>query len=93
MACKGMVILSQTFFPGWKASVDGRETSLYEAYGALQGVVVDAGAHRIDFRYRPASVYLGGLLTGSGLLAVLVLAVRSGSRHLPPATNGSKMVP
>lgn len=74
MACKGMIILSQTFFPGWEASVDGHRASLYEAYGALQGVVADSGSHRIEVRYRPFTVYWGGVLTSLGLVAALLLA-------------------
>jgi hypothetical protein len=75
MACKGMIILSQTFFPGWEASVDGHQASLYEAYGVLQGVAVDSGSHRIEVRYRPAAVYWGGALTSLGLVAALLLAL------------------
>jgi hypothetical protein len=76
MACRGMIVLSQTFFPGWKAEVDGRRGRLYEAYGVLQGVVVDAGSHRIEFRYRPASVYWGASLTILGIAMALLLAMR-----------------
>lgn len=74
MACKGMLILSETFFPGWVAAIDGRPAAIYEAYGALRGVVVDAGAHRIEFRYRPRMVYWGAFLTGLGVAAALALA-------------------
>ena len=77
MACKGMVIASETFYPGWEAAIDGRPAVIYEAYGALRGVVVDAGAHRIEFRYRPMSVYWGALLTALGLTGALGLAIFS----------------
>jgi hypothetical protein len=76
MACRGMIVLSQTFFPGWKAYVDGRREPLYEAYGVLQGVVVDGGPHRIEIRYRPASVYWGASITALGLAMALLLAMR-----------------
>jgi hypothetical protein len=42
-ACKGMVIVSETFFPGWKASVDSRRAPILEVDGALRAVAVDAG--------------------------------------------------
>jgi hypothetical protein len=74
MRCRGMVNLSDTWFPGWKATVDGRETPVYETYGVLRGVVVDAGRHRIEFTYRPATVLWGGLLTFAGLLGMLAAA-------------------
>ncbi len=73
MACKGMVILGDTFFPGWKATVDGQPAVIHEAYGVVRGVVVAAGAHEVDFRYRPWPVYLGAALTtlGLGILGAL----------------------
>ena len=50
---------ADTYFPGWVATVDGQPAPVYEAYGFLRGVVVEAGAHRIEMRYRPKSVYWG----------------------------------
>jgi hypothetical protein len=75
MACKGMVIASETFFPGWVATSDGRPTPVYEADGALRGLVVDAGTHRVEFHYRPLTAYLGALLTALGVTGALLLAL------------------
>jgi hypothetical protein len=75
MACRGMVIASETDFPGWEATVDGRATPIYEAYGALRGVVVEAGTHRIEMHYRPRMAYAGGLLSAAGFAAAIVLAL------------------
>ena len=71
MACKGMVILSETFFPGWQATVDGQAATIYEADGTLRGIVVEAGAHHIDMHYRPISVYAGAGITALSLLCAL----------------------
>lgn len=68
MRCRGMVILSETYFPGWRATVDGRSTAIYAANGFVRGVVVEQGVHRIEMVYRPASVMVGALLTLAGLL-------------------------
>jgi hypothetical protein len=59
MACDGMVVLSDTFFPGWRARVDGRAAGILEVNGAMRGVLVPKGVHTVTMRYRPASVYLG----------------------------------
>ncbi|HTM47620.1 MAG TPA: hypothetical protein VL285_03010 [Bryobacteraceae bacterium] len=74
LSCRGMVIDSDTFFPGWEASVDGKPAAVYEAYGFLRGVVAEAGRHRIELRYRPKSVYQGAVLTALGLLGTCLLA-------------------
>ncbi len=76
LACKGMVILTDTWFPGWRARVDGRPARIHEAYAAVRGVVVEGGAHRVEFVYRPGSVMAGGALTALACLAAAVCARR-----------------
>lgn len=66
MACKGLVVVSDTFFPGWSTEVDGTAADIYEVNGAMRGVVVDRGKHTITMRYRPGSFYLAIALTLSG---------------------------
>lgn len=74
MRCKGMVIAGEAYFPGWKATVDGAEAPVYEAYTFLRGVVADRGRHRIEMRYRPASVFWGAWMSGLGVLAACLMA-------------------
>ena len=71
MACDGMVILSDTFYPGWRARVDHRPAEIYEVNGAMRGVAVPRGTHTITMRYRPVSVYLGAALSLAGILGAL----------------------
>jgi len=75
MACRGMVILTDTYAPGWSATVDGQDTPIYEAYTLVRGVVVPAGAHTVNFVYRPASVFWGAGLTAGATLASLALTI------------------
>jgi hypothetical protein len=88
MACPGTVVVSETFFPGWKAAVDGREAPVREMFGAVQGVDVPAGQHRVELNYRPISVFLGAAMTALGLLCALALAFISPGRLIskPRAT-------
>lgn len=75
MRCRGMLVLADTYYPGWEAEVDGRPARIWAAYGAVRGVVVEAGRHEVLFRYRPLSVYGGGVLTGVGLVAAMLITV------------------
>jgi uncharacterized membrane protein YfhO len=73
MNCRGMVILADTYFPGWQATVDGRPAAILETDGALRGIVAEAGAHTIELTYTPASVRNGAIaalagLAGAGLI-------------------------
>mgnify|MGYP004702548259 CR=1 FL=1 len=74
MGCRGMVVAGETAFPGWEATTDGKPARIWEPYGFLRGVVVDAGRHRIDMRYRPRSVTWGAACTAFGLFGVVALA-------------------
>lgn len=72
LSCRGMVLLTDTWFPGWRATVDGKAARIYEAYGGVRGVMVDGGTHVIEMRYRPMSVYFGGGMTVLAALITLV---------------------
>ncbi len=74
MKCAGMVILGDAFYPGWEATVDGAPVMIWEAYGFVRGVVAPAGAHQIEMRFRPGSLYVGGALFVLGLLLTAGLA-------------------
>jgi uncharacterized membrane protein YfhO len=72
MECRGMVIVTDSFFPGWRATVDGKSTPIYEVDGGVRGIVVEKGAHEIDMKYRPWTVFGGGAMT---LLAAAIVAL------------------
>jgi hypothetical protein len=73
MSCDGMVVLSDNFYPGWYADLDGHPAVIHEVDWALRGVLVPRGTHAITFRYRPRSVFLGAALTFAGMLGAAVL--------------------
>jgi uncharacterized membrane protein YfhO len=67
------VIVSDTFYPGWQATVDGKPATIHEVYGAFRGVVAEAGEHTIEMRYRPFSVLLGAVVSAAALLVASAL--------------------
>lgn len=72
-----LLVLTRSWDPGWEATIDGARVPLLRAQLGLQAVVVPAGDHRIELRYRPASFRIGLALSAAGLLAVLALALSS----------------
>ncbi len=72
MACDGIAVYSSAVLPGWEATVDGKPAQILEAYGKLLAVNVPAGRHTIEFRYAPRSVWLGALLSLTGLITVAI---------------------
>jgi uncharacterized membrane protein YfhO len=75
LACAGMIVLSDTYYPGWRARVDHQPAQIYEVNGAMRGVVVPKGVHTLTMRYRPVSVYLGAALSLLGIAAALTMRV------------------
>lgn len=74
LGCSGLVILTDSWFPGWRATVDGKPVGIQEVDGGVRGVVVELGMHVIDMKYRPWSVIIGCALT---LLAAAVVVIVS----------------
>lgn len=73
LKCGGRVVAGDPWFQGWRAWVDGKRVRIQEYEGVLRAVPVAAGHHRIEFQYRPGSVYWGTILSVLGvLLGVLI---------------------
>lgn len=62
------LVLSEMWFPGWHAEIDGRELPIYRANYLFRGLVVPAGTHTIRMSYRPTSALVGASITGLALL-------------------------
>jgi hypothetical protein len=73
LSCAAMVVVSDTYFPGWRARVDGKAAEIYQVNAAMRGIVVPGGLHTVTMRYRPASVIWGALLTLAGILGAVAL--------------------
>ena len=78
---RGLVVLSDVHFPGWRATVDGRDAAIERVDYLLRGVAVGPGTHRIVMEYRPWSWRAGWIVS---LLAALGLLVMwKGARRWP----------
>jgi hypothetical protein len=67
----GLLVLSDTWFPGWKATLDGSDVPLHRVDYVMRGVPLPAGRHTVEFRYEPLSWTIGRLSSLLGLIAVL----------------------
>ncbi len=70
---EGILFVSDTFFPGWKAYIDGKETEILQADYAFRGVVVPEGKHVVKFIYRPDSFFRGVKISLLSLVALVGL--------------------
>jgi hypothetical protein len=69
----GLLVASETHYPGWEAWVDDRPVPIHRVDIALRGVVVPDGAHRVRMEFRPAILWisLGISLATAALLALM----------------------
>jgi hypothetical protein len=76
-----LVVLAESWFPGWSARVDGKAAAVVEADGAFLGVVVGPGEHTIALAFhRPGIAAVGRIITGLTLAVCLLLLWRPGRR-------------
>jgi hypothetical protein len=55
----GLLVLTDTFYPGWRATVDGVEQPIIRANFLFRGIMVRAGQHHVELRYHPWSFQIG----------------------------------
>jgi hypothetical protein len=68
----GTLRLSDTYYPGWKAYVDGKETGILKADRIFRAVSLDPGKHLVRFVYDPLSFKLGLWVSGSTMLGLFI---------------------
>lgn len=72
LAANGWLVLTNTFYPGWRVEVDGREATLLRGDYLFQTVPLTAGRHRVRFEFRNRAQRRGAWITLAGVLAVLL---------------------
>jgi hypothetical protein len=68
----GLLVLSENYYPGWRAMVDGAPARILRVNYNLRAVVLSAGKHHVRFVFSPRSFYIGLLIS---VLAAAALAV------------------
>ena len=76
------LVLADTWFPGWEATVGDAPAPILRANHAFRAVRLERGTHVVRFEYRPRSVRLGLVTTIAG--AVLVAGLLVIGRRRPP---------
>lgn len=64
----GYLLLSEVYYPGWRAAIDGRDVELERADYLITAMPLPAGSHRIAYFYDPSSFRIGMWSTAFSLL-------------------------
>jgi hypothetical protein len=69
----GFLILSENYYPSWKAYVDGVEAQIYRANYLFRALYLEEGEHEVEFVFDSATYRVGK--TSTLLTSVLLLAI------------------
>jgi hypothetical protein len=83
---EGLLVLRDSWYPGWMAFVDGKRIPISRINGCFRGVIVPAGEHKIRFLYRPILVYVSGAVS---LLTTLLIMYFSLQKSSAPRTEST----
>jgi hypothetical protein len=63
-----LLLISIPYFPGWHATIEGRQLPVLRVDHALSGAIVPAGEHQLDFEFRSEWLKTGAMVSLLGLL-------------------------
>jgi Bacterial membrane protein YfhO len=82
-----ILVVSEIFYPGWQANVDGAPTEILLTDYLLRGVVLPPGKHVVEMRYQAPAARNGAIISGLALCVLLALLtsaylMRNGREHV-----------
>jgi uncharacterized membrane protein YfhO len=71
-----LAVFSEIYYPkGWKSFIDGKEVNHIQANYVLRAMVIPEGKHEIEFKFEPASYFVGNKVSlASSVLLLLAIA-------------------
>lgn len=81
-----VLVVSEIFYPGWTATVDGQPARILPTDYLLRGIALSPGSHQVEMQYAPATIRYGLIISTCSLITFFVLALvswrqRTQSRH------------
>ena len=70
-----LLVVSESWYPGWRAELDSQPVAVLRANYLSQGVITPTGEHTVELEYAPEPFRYGALASGVSVLGVLVLVV------------------
>lgn len=69
------LLLSDTWYPGWRAKVSGKSVPIQLANGAFRAVPIAPGTHEVEMWFEPVTFKMGAIGTIGGLLMSIAVSL------------------
>jgi hypothetical protein len=76
-----VLVVSEIFYPGWQATIDGQPAQIMVADYLLRGITLPAGKHVVQMHYSPRSASLGAVISIVTLASLFFLAFYERKKH------------
>ena len=90
----GLLVVSDSYDPGWRAYVDGERTPVLVADHLLRAVSIPAGNHIVEFRYEPRWLQIGIAVSvatiGVTTIPMLILGWRAWRRGVSATKTNAR---
>jgi len=75
LSSPGLLVLSELWYPGWRAYDNGQEVKIHRANYLMRSVHLEAGRHTVEFAYDPLSLKVGCWVSAGAVLSLIVYVV------------------
>ncbi len=69
------LVATESYYPGWEASVDGNPVHIYPADAAFRGLRIPGGKHAVEFRFVPKTLYRAAAMSAAALVGLVILCL------------------
>ena len=82
------LVLSDTYYPGWTAKVNGIQTPILQANGAFRAIALKAGEASVEFSYFSPHLLAGIIISSLSVCLFLIFSLvfemrKYTSKHVP----------
>jgi hypothetical protein len=77
----GWLMIGNSWYPGWKATIDGEKVKIYRGFSLFQVIRLPAGDHTVEFHYKPLSVLIGSIISVTALALLAVIGYFNRKKH------------
>ena len=72
----GLLVMSDAYYPGWQAQLDGQLVPIYKTNAVMRGVFVPTGVHHIRFQFDPPILHVAEVLAALSILLAVAFMGR-----------------